>query len=285
MSRRHRYHRSSAVPADVIHATLASAEQLGRDVADVPVAVIAHALGISRSTLLRQLGGSRRRLDDAIRDSGVDPGGRPPVRVRAVEAAAEVIGARGVAAATFEAVAAQADCSVHSLYAVFGEREVLLEAVYDRYIPPFNLHEVISGDRRDLQQMVRDLYRSLAELYLREPRVLSAVLAEALARPAGSSGQVLIEHGALRSVADLNRWLDGEVVAGRIRDLPRPLLVQQLISPLSVHCMMQAGLANIPQIATPPLDECCDVFAELFVRAVAVDPARASAPIQVVIRS
>ena len=44
-----------------------SAERLGRDVADVPIAVIAHALGVSRSTLLRRLGGSRGPLDDAVR--------------------------------------------------------------------------------------------------------------------------------------------------------------------------------------------------------------------------
>ena len=109
MSRR-RSRRADAIPAEVIQATLRSAERLGRDVADVPVVVIAHALGVSRSTLLRRLGGSRRALDDAVRDFGVDPGGRPPVRLRAVEAAAEVISARGVASATVEAVAAEADC-------------------------------------------------------------------------------------------------------------------------------------------------------------------------------
>ncbi|WP_375483556.1 transcriptional regulator [uncultured Mycobacterium sp.] len=116
---------------------------------------------------------------------------------------------------------------------------------------------------------MRRVYRSLAAVYLREPRVLSAVLAEALARPAGSAGQVLVEHGALRRLADLSRWLDGEVAAGRIRDLPRTLLMQQLISPIAVHCMMRPGLANVPQVALPAVEECCDIFADIFVRAVA----------------
>ena len=53
--------------------------------------------------------------------------------------------------------------------------------------------------------------------------MLSAVLAETLARPAGSGASVLIEHGALRMIAILSRWLDGEVTAGRIRKIPRPL--------------------------------------------------------------
>src|SRR4051794_28209508 len=104
MSRRRS--RADAVPADVVQAALRSAERLGRDVADVPIVAIAHALGVSRSTLLRRLGGSRRTLDDAVRDVGVDPGGRPPVRARAVEAAGALIGTGGVAAATLETVAA-----------------------------------------------------------------------------------------------------------------------------------------------------------------------------------
>jgi hypothetical protein len=83
---RRRSRRPRAAPAEVIQATLRSAERLGRDVADVPIVVIAHALGVSRSTLLRQLGGSRRALDDAVRDFGVEPGGRPPVLLRAVQA-------------------------------------------------------------------------------------------------------------------------------------------------------------------------------------------------------
>ena len=270
MSRR-RSSRSNPVPADVIQATLRSAERLGRDVADVPIVVIAHALGVSRSTLLRKLGGSRRALDDAVRDFGVDPGGRPPVKVRAVEAAAALISAAGVSSATLEAIAADADCSVHSLYAVFGGRDGLLQAVYDRYVPPVDIDGVITGSSdADLTETVTAVYRALAQLYLREPRVLPAVLAETLARPAGSGAGVLIEHGALRMIATLGRWLDGEVAAGRIRDLPRALLIQQLVSPVSVHAIMRPGLVNFPQVALPNLDESCNVFADAFVRAVAV---------------
>jgi AcrR family transcriptional regulator len=270
-----RSRRSNAVPAHVIQATLRSAERLGRDVADVPIVVIAHALGVSRSTLLRQLGGSRRALDDAVRDFGVDPGGRPPVRLRAVEAAAALISAGGVASATLEAIAAHADCSVHSLYAVFGGRDGLLQVVYDRYIPSLDMEGVLTGSSTaELTETVRDIYHALAKLYLREPRVLPAVLAETLARPAGSGAGVLIEHGALRMVAVLGRWIDGEVAGGRIRDLPRALLIQQLISPMSVHAIMRPGLVNFPHVALPDLHECCDVFADAFARAVAVQQPR-----------
>lgn len=263
--------RSSPVPADVIRATLRSAERLGRDVADVPIVVIAHALGVSRSTLLRQLGGSRRPLDDAVRDIGVDPGGRPPVKVRAVESAAVLIGAGGVSSATLDAIAEDAECSVHSLYATFGGREGLLRAVYDRYIPALDMEEVIGSADTDLLQTVRSIHRTLADLYLREPRVLAAVLGETLARPAGTGAGALIEHGALRLIAVLGTWLDREVAGGRIRDLPRSLLIQQLISPVSVHAIMRPGLANFPQVALPELEAACDFFADAFVRAVATE--------------
>ena len=155
---RRRTRRPSAVPSEVIHATLQSAEQLGRDVADVPIVVIAHALGVSRSTLLRQLGGSRRALDDAVRDLGVDPGGRPPVRARAIEAAAVLIGAGGVASATLEAIAADADCSVPSLYATFGGRYALLQAVYDQYIPALEVTALLGESMAGLTETVRIVY-------------------------------------------------------------------------------------------------------------------------------
>ncbi|NDZ83545.1 TetR/AcrR family transcriptional regulator, partial [Streptomyces sp. SID10853] len=67
---------------DLVAAALIAAEERGRDVADVPLAAIATAAGVSRSTLLRRLGGSRGALDEAVRRAGVDPGGRQPVRER-----------------------------------------------------------------------------------------------------------------------------------------------------------------------------------------------------------
>ena len=266
---RRRTRRPSVVPSDVIHATLRSAEQLGRDVADVPIVVIAHALGVSRSTLLRQLGGSRRALDDAVRDLGVDPGGRPPVRLRALEAAATLIGSGGVASATLEAIAVAADCSVPSLYATFGGRDALLEAVYDRYIPALDVTALLGSSTAGLTETVRILYQELAELCSREPRVLSAVLVETLTRPAGPGAAVLIEHGALRMIATLEDWLNGEVTAGRIRDLPRSVLIQQLISPVLVHAVMRPGLLNFPHVTLPDPYTSCQTLADAFARGVA----------------
>ena len=193
------------VTPDLVEAALRAAENLGRDVADVPLIAIAREAGISRSTLIRRLNGSRQPLDEAVRAAGVEPGGRPPVRERAVLAAASLISDRGLADLTLEAVAAQADCSVHSLYAVFGGRDELLRAVFDRYGPILDLDEAVSDPNAELTETVPRVYRVVAEAFSREPRVAPAMIAEALARPTGSAVQALVQHIAPRMLASLGQ--------------------------------------------------------------------------------
>jgi AcrR family transcriptional regulator len=257
------------VTAEVVDAALRAAEMLGRDVADVPLVAIAREAGMSRSTLVRRLNGSRQSLDDAVRATGVEPGGRPPVRERAVQAAALLISNRGLASTTLEAVAAQADCSVHSLYAVFGGRDDLMRAVFDRYSPILDLDEVIADPDADLGDTVHRIYRSLAEAFSREPRVAPAMLAEGLARPTEPAVQALLKHHVPLMLAGVGQWLAGEVNAGRIRDLPLPLLIQQMLAPIAIHTMVRPAAENIPELEMPELSQACEVFAENFLRAVA----------------
>jgi AcrR family transcriptional regulator len=259
----------SDVPADVVGAALRAAESLGRDVADVPLVAIAREAGMSRSTLVRRLNGSRQLLDDAVRAAGVEPGGRPPVRERAVQSAASLISDRGLAAVTLEAVAVQADCSVHSLYAVFGGRDELMRAVFDRYSPILDLDEAISEPDAELSETVHRIYRLLAEALSREPRVAPAMLAEAMARPTGPSAQALLQYHVPRMLAGVGQWMTGEIAAGRIRDLPLPLLIQQMLAPIAVHTMIRPAADNIAEIDLPELDQACAVFADAFLRAAA----------------
>jgi AcrR family transcriptional regulator len=257
------------VPNEVVEAALRAAEHLGRDVADVPLVAIAREAGMSRSTLVRRLNGSRQLLDDAVRATGVEPGGRPPVRERAVQAAASLISDRGLAAVTLEAVAAQADCSVHSLYAVFGGRDELMRAVFDRYSPILDLDEAISEPDAEFGETVHRIYRVLAEAFSREPRVAPAMLAEGLARPTEPAVVALLQYHVPRMLAGVGQWLAGEVTAGRVRDLPLPLLIQQMLAPIAIHTMVRPAAVNIPEIELPDLDQACVVFADNFLRAVA----------------
>ena len=257
------------VPNEVVEAALRAAETLGRDVADVPLVAIAREAGMSRSTLVRRLSGSRQLLDDAVRAAGVEPGGRPPVRERAVQAAASLISDRGLAAVTLEAVAAQAVCSVHSVYAVFGGRDGLMRAVFDRYSPILDLDEAISEPDAEFGETVHRIYRLLAEAFSREPRVAPAMLAEGLARPTEPAVVALLQYHVPRMLAGVGQWLAGEVTAGRVRDLPLTLLIQQMLAPIAIHTMVRPAAVNIPEIELPDLDQTCVVFADNFLRAVA----------------
>ena len=258
----------SVSTSQVVEAALRAAEKLGKDVADVPVAVIAAEAGISRSTLLRRFDGSRTALNDAVRAAGVDPGGQPPVRDRALAAAAALISESGLAAATLEGVAARAHCSVYSLHAVFGGRDELMRAVFELHSPILDIEEYLAHAGGDLSEMVRGFYRTVASALNREPRVAPAIFAEAFARPTSPAVRSLAAYGPPRLLGTLGRWFEAEIRAGHIRDLPLPLLAQQLLGPIMIHVLTRPALPNVAGWSMPDVDTVCDVFAENFVRAV-----------------
>jgi AcrR family transcriptional regulator len=253
---------------ELVEAALRAAEKLGKDVADVPVTAIASEAGISRSTLLRRSGGSRAALDAAVRARGIDPGGRRPVRLRAVDAAADLISQSGLAAATLEAVASRAQCSVNSLHVAFGGRDELLRAVFEQYSPVRDIEQFLDRPRADLAQTVGEMYRVIAGALSREPHVAPAIFAEAFSRPDSPSVQSLFAYSGPRMFGVLGQWLDAEMDAGRIRRFPPVLLAQQLLGPIVFHLFMRPVAEQARALPLPDIDIMCDVFAEAFIRAV-----------------
>ncbi|MDP4511797.1 TetR/AcrR family transcriptional regulator [Nonomuraea turcica] len=253
---------------ELVDAALAAAEQHGKDVADVPLRAIAAAAGISRSTLLRRLGGSRARLDEAVRQSGVDPGGRVPVRERAIEAAAELINRNGLGAVTLEAVAVAAQCSPTSLHAVFGGRDGLLACMFDRYVPVPDLEVLAADPPERIEETVHAVYRALIEAFSREPRVLPAIFGDLFSRPDGTAARML-KANLPRMFASLSTLLTSQIEAGRLRPLPLPLLIQLMIGPLAVHMLLRPTLQDTLGDLLPPVEEVSRTFAEAFIRAAA----------------
>ncbi|MFI1568671.1 TetR/AcrR family transcriptional regulator [Streptomyces sp. NPDC020490] len=258
-----------AVPEGVVQAALRVSRRRGVPVADVPIIAVAEEAGLSRSTLMRRLGGSRRALDEAVRAAGVDPGGQKSVRERAVEAAAGLISEHGLVAVTLERVADDAQCSVHSLYAVFGGRDGLLRAVYERYSPILDVEAVLAVPREALPETVRAIYRLLVDALSREPRVLPAMLADVLSRPDDPAVQSIYQHAFSRIIEGVGQWLTSEVAAGRIRDFHPLLLVQQMIGPLLAYFVMRPAAAHLSGAALPTSAEAVEVFAQNFLKAVA----------------
>jgi AcrR family transcriptional regulator len=233
----------------------------------VPLTTIAQSAGLSRSTLLRRLGGSRRALDEAVRAAGVDPGGRP-VRVRAVEAGARLISAQGPATVTLEAVAAAAGCSVPSLYAVFGTRDELFAAIYEQYSPLRDLVQLCGDPTADLEQTVANFYRTMFVSLAREPQVGTAMLADLLGNPHGPTAQIFARYFP-QALSSVGGWLQAQVQAGRLRNIGVPLLLQQLMGPLLAHLLMRNALPAAADSAAE-LDHVCSVFTSGFLRGAAV---------------
>jgi len=251
--------------ADLVALAIQVAEERGRDVSDVPIATIAQAAGMSRSTLVRRLNGSRQTLDDAVRAAGIDPGGRP-VRVRAIEAAACLVSEQGLATVTLEAVAEAANCSVHSLYSIFGSRDELFAAVYERYSPLNDMLRIAKDPSAPLERTVADFYRTTAATLTREPRVAAAMLSDVLGNPRGIATRIFARYFP-RVRAAMGNYFEAQVKAGRIRDMPVPLLMQQLAGPLLAHILMRPAAAR-----EVDLEQACAVFTSTFLRAVANHP-------------
>ena len=258
-----------SVPAELVEAALRAAEARGTSVAGVPALAIAREAGISRSTLMRRLGGTRRALDEAVRARGVDPGGRKSVHDRAVDAAASVIGEHGLAGATLERVAESAQCSVHSLYAVFGNRDELLFAAFERHSPILDVEEALAVPGESLEQRVRRIHHLAAEALDREPRVLPAMLAQVLARPDDPPVQEVAARILRRILDGVGRWLAAEAAAGRVRDLPPLLLLQQMMSPLLFHFLLRPAHRSVPEAELPTTETAVETFTQAFLRAVA----------------
>jgi hypothetical protein len=153
----------------------------------------------------------------------------------------------------------------------FGTRDELLRIVFERHSPIPDFEDALDTATDDLTATVRRLYHALAAALGRESQVAPAILAEVFARPTSPTEQKLTQHAAPRMLDVLGAWLNAQVQRGRIRDLPIPLLIQQLMGPMVMHMQSRPALVTLAVVELPDLDTMCTVLAANFVRAVSAD--------------
>jgi hypothetical protein len=115
--------------------------------------------------------------------------------------------------------------------------------------------------------MVADIYQAIAAGLTREPRVAPAMFADLLGNPHGPMASVVARYFP-QAMSSLGGWLTAQAEAGRIRDLPIPLLLQMLIGPVWAHLLMRQVMGQGP--GTPALEEACAEFTAGFLRSVAL---------------
>jgi AcrR family transcriptional regulator len=213
---------------------------------------------------------ARRHADAAGRRGapGIDPGGRPPARERAIAAAASLIAEQGLGATTLDAVAASADCALPTLHGLFDGRDGLLATVFDRYGPVPDLEALAAAPPDDITDLVREVHRAIITAFAREPRVLPAIFADACSRP-GPPGQAVLKGMIPRVTASLATILEPHIAAGRLRPLPFPLLVQLLLGPITTHMLLRPTLESTAGAELPSVEEITESLAAAYLRSVA----------------
>ena len=268
---------SEGIDARVVGAAIEEAKAQGRDPGDVPLDDIARRAGVSRATLYRRIG-SRATLDDAVRAAGVDPGGRPAVQERALTAAAALIAEEGLGMLTLEAIAARAECSLPALYDRFGNREGLLTAVFERYSPILRFEALLAAPPPSFEDGVRGIYAAAFDAATAQPRLIGALVSEALARPDGPIARQIEGTYGRRALGVVGGWLTREIAAGRCRPLPLPLLIQLLMGPMILHAPTRGFVEGLTGQPLPSRETVIETMTGAYCRAVALPRSGARDP-------
>jgi AcrR family transcriptional regulator len=255
------------LPDSIVAAAIQAAERRGESPSEVSLNEVALAAGISRSTLLRKLGGKRAVLDDAIAARGIELGRKPSVKERAIASAAALMSEIGIEAITLDAVAARAHCSVPSLYLIFGNRDGLLTAVFDRFGPLGNLEVLAAKMPESFEDRVRMIYRAFLTAFHREPRVLPALFADLLSRPDGPASRMLGERMP-RARRSLELLLGGRKKLDE-HELPFSTTIELLLGPLFFHALFTPRIWPNEGAEQLSAEDLAALFAGMFAKVIA----------------
>jgi hypothetical protein len=154
-----------------------------------------------------------------------------------------------------------------------GGREGLLAALFERYSPLPRVEELLAPPAPPLAEGVALLYGAVFDAAVAEPRLLRALIGEALVRSGGPAAKFLTTSYLPRVFMTVGGWLAAEVVAGRCRPLPPPLLLQLFAAPIALHATTRPLVEPLIGVVPPTRDEAIATLSAAFLRAVALPAA------------
>jgi AcrR family transcriptional regulator len=219
------------VAADPTFERILAAARREFDAGHTPsLATVAAAAGVSRATVHRHVG-SRAGL---LRLLEIEPD--PATGRRVLAAAAEVIGAVGLARASMDDIAERAAVSRATVYRLYPGKAALLRELIRAYSP---LDAVVEALDAHAGGPPAEVMPALALAALRSvgPRVgvLRTVFTEMTG--AGPETEAAVRDALGGVVSRLGGYLAGEMAAGRLRPMHPLLAVQSFGGPILLHIL------------------------------------------------
>jgi AcrR family transcriptional regulator len=217
---------------------------------NAPISRIAREAGVSRATFYRHFG-SRQALLRAVE---VEP--PVPARQRILEAAAELIGQRGITALSMDELAIAAGVSRATVYRLYPSKAALFGEIVREFSPFAPLVRVVAehGDEPP-EEVIPRITRTFADVALPRLGIMRGVLLEALSMHADAvRGVTPFMPEALAAVGG---YLVRQMAAGAVRPMHPLLAVQAVLGPIAFHLLSRPIAERIVGFDMP-IDEVVD---------------------------
>jgi len=198
------------------------------------VGQIAKAAGVSRASFYRAFG-SRRALLDAL---AVQP--EPGTRQRVLEAALDMIGARGLSALSMDDLAVRARVSRATLYRLVPGKAALFESLIRTYSPLEPVSKLVAGmgDQPPevvMPEIARTVYRTIFGPGAPRLGVLRAIFFEvsSMSPDAEAAARDLVTT----ILGSVGAYVMAQMSAGRLRMMHPLLALQSFVGPIFFHVL------------------------------------------------
>jgi AcrR family transcriptional regulator len=229
---------------------VATAREVLRRHPAAPVAQIARKAGVSRATFYRHFG-SRQALIQAV---DLEP--PTSARQRILEAAAQLLGDRGLRGLNMDELATRGGVSRATLYRLFPTKAALFGEIVRVYSPFEPVLAVLDANAdRPPQDVVPKLARAFVDTSVPRMGILRAVLLEAMSvTPDAVSG---VQRFVPAAIGRLAAYLEARMAKGELRRMHPILAVQVMLGPIFIHILTRPLAERLMGLSVP-MDEAVD---------------------------